>query len=31
MLGMTLHDAYHLGQIVVMRELQGSWSQGMGR
>lgn len=24
--GVVMHDAYHLGQIVVLRKLQGSWS-----
>lgn len=25
--GLTLHDLYHLGQIVLIRKLQGAWSR----
>jgi uncharacterized damage-inducible protein DinB len=26
LLGLNVHDGYHLGQIVVLRKLQGSWN-----
>jgi hypothetical protein len=26
----TLHNAYHIGQIVTIRKMQGSWSKEQG-
>jgi hypothetical protein len=27
---MTIHNAYHIGQIVHLRKQQGSWNQAQG-